>query len=379
MAAKVAQCACLSSSLPVSSSSAEGIGISAALITRAKLAAPKGESTLTLDDLDGAPAALSRCVGREALNAARHGVGGLVDRVARLFGRGRSGWSCSVTCTTRMPATIQSLLDLAAAFRVPVMASNGVRFADRRIAAAVRRAHVHPPEDRRSSGGPAACRQRRAVSEAAATRWRGCSPICRRRWPAREALAERLEFTLANLGYRFPEYPVPAGETQASFLRQLAQVGARDRYRPYHDRARAQIARELDLIEKLDLAGYFLIVWDIVNFCRQQGHPRAGPRIGGQQRRLLRAGHHGRRSGRDGSAVRAVSLGRARRVARHRSRSAERRSARARDSVRLPSATAAHRRRHDRERHHVSRPQRRARSGQGARLRARRRSIGWPR
>src|SRR4029078_1911756 len=35
--------------------------------------------------------------------------------------------------------------------------------------------------------------------------------------------------------------------------------------------ARAQIARELDLIEKLDLAGYFLIVWDIVNFCRQRG------------------------------------------------------------------------------------------------------------
>ena len=49
----------------------------------------------------------------------------------------------------------------------------------------------------------------------------------------------------------------------------ITEVGARDRYRPYHDRARAQIARELDLIEKLDLAGYFLIVWDIVNFCRQ--------------------------------------------------------------------------------------------------------------
>src|SRR5262249_4323997 len=38
---------------------------------------------------------------------------------------------------------------------------------------------------------------------------------------------------------------------------------------PYHDRARAQIARELDLIEKLNLAGYFLIVWDIVNYCRR--------------------------------------------------------------------------------------------------------------
>ncbi len=75
---------------------------------------------------------------------------------------------------------------------------------------------------------------------------------------------------MADLGYRFPEYPVPPGETMASFLRKIAQAGARERYRPYHDRARAQIARELNLIEKLDLAGYFLIVWDIVNFCRQE-------------------------------------------------------------------------------------------------------------
>ena len=74
---------------------------------------------------------------------------------------------------------------------------------------------------------------------------------------------------MADLGYRFPDIPVPPGETQISFLRQITEVGARERYRPYHDRARAQIARELDLIEKLDLAGYFLIVWDIVNFCRQ--------------------------------------------------------------------------------------------------------------
>jgi error-prone DNA polymerase len=85
------------------------------------------------------------------------------------------------------------------------------------------------------------------------------------------ALAERLRYTMADLGYRFPEYPVPPGETMASFLRKMTEVGARERYRPYHDRARAQIARELALIEKLDLAGYFLIVWDIVNFCREQG------------------------------------------------------------------------------------------------------------
>src|SRR5688572_14564888 len=75
---------------------------------------------------------------------------------------------------------------------------------------------------------------------------------------------------MADLGYRFPKYPVPDGETETSFLRHITEAGARDRYRPYHDKARAQISRELDLIEKLELAGYFLIVWDIVNYARQQ-------------------------------------------------------------------------------------------------------------
>ena len=83
-------------------------------------------------------------------------------------------------------------------------------------------------------------------------------------------LADRLQYTMADLGYRFPDYPVPPGETMASFLRKITQAGARERYRPYDDRARRQVERELDLIEKLDLAGYFLIVWDIVNYCRQQ-------------------------------------------------------------------------------------------------------------
>jgi error-prone DNA polymerase len=86
---------------------------------------------------------------------------------------------------------------------------------------------------------------------------------------ATQELADRLQYAMSDLGYRFPEYPVPAGETMASFLRKIAQVGARERYRPLHDAARRQIERELNLIEKLDLAGYFLIVWDIVNFCRQ--------------------------------------------------------------------------------------------------------------
>ncbi|HEX9747640.1 MAG TPA: error-prone DNA polymerase, partial [Methylomirabilota bacterium] len=83
-------------------------------------------------------------------------------------------------------------------------------------------------------------------------------------------LALRLGFTLKDLGYRFPDYPLPRGETPLGFLRQLAHAGARDRYGsgPLAEKARRQIEHELALIGRLDLAGYFLIVWDLVQYCR---------------------------------------------------------------------------------------------------------------
>ena len=87
-------------------------------------------------------------------------------------------------------------------------------------------------------------------------------------------LSSRLEFTLNDLGYEFPRYPVPEGETMNSLLRDHAWLGFRDRYgRAKADvqaRAQRQIEKELALIEKLKLAGYFLIVWDLIRFCRQQ-------------------------------------------------------------------------------------------------------------
>ncbi|HEY6971213.1 MAG TPA: error-prone DNA polymerase [Candidatus Angelobacter sp.] len=83
-------------------------------------------------------------------------------------------------------------------------------------------------------------------------------------------LSSRLQFTLENLGYEFPRYPVPEDETMNSFLRKRTWEGARIRYRPVTERVRRQIDRELALIEKLDLAGYFLIVWDIVRYCRER-------------------------------------------------------------------------------------------------------------
>jgi len=82
-------------------------------------------------------------------------------------------------------------------------------------------------------------------------------------------LASRLSFTMGDLGYRFPPYPTPDGQPQIDFLRARTREGMLDRYGTGNEKAAAQIERELALIGKLDLAGYFLIVWDIVRFCRE--------------------------------------------------------------------------------------------------------------
>src|SRR5881394_587729 len=82
-------------------------------------------------------------------------------------------------------------------------------------------------------------------------------------------LAERLMFSLENLGYEFPEYPVPAGHTMDSFLRTIVWFGAQQRYAAVSPKVKHQLEEELALITKLGFGGYFLIVWDIINFCRE--------------------------------------------------------------------------------------------------------------
>ena len=84
-------------------------------------------------------------------------------------------------------------------------------------------------------------------------------------------LAERLGFTLANLGYRFPDHPVPAGESQDSFLRKMTYFGAQQRYGGVVGNVRRQLERELTLIAQLGFAGYFLLVWDLCSFARDRG------------------------------------------------------------------------------------------------------------
>ena len=87
-----------------------------------------------------------------------------------------------------------------------------------------------------------------------------------------QELSSRLSYKMCDLGYRFPSYPVPDGDTMQSFLEKRVAEGVSTRYLPKRDdklleKARKQANRELALIGKLELAGYFLIVWDIVQFC----------------------------------------------------------------------------------------------------------------
>lgn len=84
-----------------------------------------------------------------------------------------------------------------------------------------------------------------------------------------QRLADRLEFTLENLGYEFPKYRVPEGETMDSFLRKVTLQGAQVRYGKPNRETLAQIDKELALIAHLGFSGYFLIVWDLMNYCKR--------------------------------------------------------------------------------------------------------------
>jgi error-prone DNA polymerase len=226
------------------------------LVTRMKMRAAKGAGALRLEEFDGYTSGLVA-------------IGGLLDRLVGLFGRGNVCVELQRHLVRDEESDNAALTALASAYRVPIIATNGVRFAepsDRALFDVLTCVHHKTTLD---EAGRRLARnaERYLKSPDAMVRLFADRPDV---LAATSALAERLEYTMADLGYRFPKYPVPHGETEMSFLRHITEAGAIDRFRPYPDQARAQIARELDLIEKLDLAGYFLIVWDIVNYSRQQ-------------------------------------------------------------------------------------------------------------
>ena len=105
-------------------------------------------------------------------------------------------------------------------------------------------------------------------------------PATARAWV--EGMANAVEVAASctvDLGferYRFPGFPVPAGETAFSYLVELCQAGVRRRYHPVSPPVVRQLAHELDVVEKTGLAEFFLICWDLMRFAKSRGIPAQG-------------------------------------------------------------------------------------------------------
>ncbi|HEY7839161.1 MAG TPA: error-prone DNA polymerase [Terriglobales bacterium] len=222
---------------------------------------------LTGGDSGPLAAAVGRGEGRDVL-----------ERLTHWFGRGQVYVEISRHYLDPQERLNARMRELADAMQLPVVATNAVQYARR---------EAKPVAD------VFACLRHRVRLDTAGRRLEANaerflkSPAAMARlfrdYPAAIAhtaeVAEKLQFQLDDLGYRFPRAAVPEGETAAAHLRQRVERGTMRRYGSNRkggngslaERARRQIERELQLIEKLGLEGYFLIVDDIVEFCRQEG------------------------------------------------------------------------------------------------------------
>ena len=256
------------------------------LITRFKMReSTKAEGAATLEDLEEFSSGLI-CLtgGDEGPLAAALAVGGqadarkIADCLASVYGRSNLYIELQRHKQRGEECRNQSLLAMADSLCLPVIATNGIRYAgenDREILDVLTAIRHHTSLD--SAG-----RLLTANSE----RW--LRPACEMAALFRDIpeaiantriLSDRLGFTLDNLGYEFPHYPVPDGETMDSFLAARVEEGVIKRYgsplrsgdRNLLDKARAQVRHELALIAKLGFAGYFLIVWDIIRYCKEHG------------------------------------------------------------------------------------------------------------
>jgi error-prone DNA polymerase len=262
---------------------AEGYRNLCRLITQYKLREKaKGEGRATLEELQsfakglvcltgGAEGPLAAALASGGYDAAKNEV----ERLIQIFGPSNVYVELQRHFDRQEEFRNQAAVRIAHSLGLPLLATNGVRYAR--------------PEDRELLDVLTCVRHHcsletagRLLESNAERYFRSAGDMARLFADLPEAIANtaelsaRLGFTLADLGYEFPKYPVPEGETMMSYLRQLTRHGVNDRYLPKHnsrllERAQHQTERELQLIDKLHLEGYFLIVWDIIRFCRQEG------------------------------------------------------------------------------------------------------------
>jgi error-prone DNA polymerase len=199
----------------------------------------------------------------------------VVERLVRIFGRQNVYVELQRHREREEEARNQAAIRIAQSLQLPVIATNGVRYAtryDREILDLFTAIRNHKELDR--AGRLLSINSQRHLRAAGRM-----AKLFRDIPGAIESTLEvssRLGFQLCDLGYEFPRYPVPDGETMDSFLRKRVEEGVRRRYGPKRnadllERAKKQVTHELALIAKLGFAGYFLIVWDIVEFCKKNG------------------------------------------------------------------------------------------------------------
>src|SRR5690348_8241286 len=247
------------------------------LITRMKLRAAKGKAAATDTEIAGyAHGLICLTGGKEGPLAAALARGGLdfarqcLERLCAIFGRRNVYIELQRHFTREEEARNHIALEIARNLKIPVIATNGSSYAvpeQRKVLDVFTCIRNHTTLD---AAGRLVERNAEGYLKSPAQMARLFEDFPQALAGACE-LSSRLSFTLDDLGYEFPWYPVPEGETMMSFLRKRAEEGALDRYRRGDTRAWKQIEHELSIIEKLGLAGYFLIVWDIVRYCREQG------------------------------------------------------------------------------------------------------------
>jgi error-prone DNA polymerase len=250
------------------------------LITRFKMREQtKGEGAATWEDLQQYASGLI-CLtgGDEGLLAAALVTGGeqagseVVERLVGIFGRNNVFVEVQRHHEREEEWRNQAALRIAQSLKLPIVATNGVRYAtayEREVLDLFTAVRHHTDLDH--AGRLLGSNDRRHLRPA-----RQMAALFRDVPGAIEntrELSSRLQFELGDLGYEFPRYPVPEGETMDSFLRRRVTEGVQRRYgsrndRALMDRAQKQVEHELDLIAQLGFEGYFLIVWDIVQFCK---------------------------------------------------------------------------------------------------------------
>ena len=267
--------------LPLLCASRAGYQNLCQLITRFKMReTTKCEGAAMLEDLEQYSSGLV-CLtgGEEGPVAAALMRGGeqeavkVTEKLVRIFGQSNVYVELQRHGEREEEWRNQASIRIAHRLHLPLLATNGVRYAtayDREILDVFTAIRHHT--DLEHAGRLLSVNQQRHLRDARemTVRFSDLPPAIANS----VALSERLEFELHDLGYEFPRYPVPEGETMDSFLRQRTADGVLKRYgskqnRNLLERAKKQVEHELALIEKLGFAGYFLIVWDLVGFCKK--------------------------------------------------------------------------------------------------------------